>query len=129
MDDLPSLDSEKLYETLALLKEARDLLSRMPFSPVVMQFVQKIDAHLANPDVRMLAAREARAPYLAGGWYTPAGLPLLEAEVRREQLYLKCMDYPPALKSVYSRLTEGFALDLKSVDEHRLTYPPRGKFK
>lgn len=126
MADIPSLESEKLYETLALLREARDLMSRMPFTPIVHQFVQKIDAHIAAPEVRMLAAREARAPYLQAGWYTYVGLPLLEAEIRRKHLYLKCMDYPPAARQVYSALMEGLELELEPCDDQRLQFLNKG---
>lgn len=75
-----------LIDTLALLSDVSDYLKKLPHVPVTRKLINRIEAHLREPQAataKKLAERLAiEAQTRVAGAYTPAGLPLLEVAVR-----------------------------------------------
>lgn len=106
---------EQLAHTLAFLQEVRDFIASWPPHPMRREMLNKIDAHLADP----LRSLVAKAPMVrSGGSYTPAGLPVLSAELVASTLTVRV---PPKGKGLgddelVARLRQGEVLEL---------FPPR----
>ncbi|MEJ8837662.1 hypothetical protein [Ramlibacter sp. AN1133] len=88
MDTAASLASERLVHAraLLLLQEVRDYLMRLPVIPATRELARRVDGFLADPQASAVQVRAREEVALArtwdGGYFTPAGEPVLQAEVR-----------------------------------------------
>lgn len=112
-----------LSDTLELLAEVSDYLSRLPNVPVTRELIKKIDAHQNDPGaltaMRIAKQIEAEAQSRVVGLYTPAGLPLMEVEVQADMVRPKIG--PESIRrGVLRRLEQGqeFKLELHDKKEH-----------
>lgn len=112
-----------LGDTLELLAEVSDYLSRLPNVPVTRELIKKIDAHQNDPGaltaMRIAKQIEAEAQSRVVGLYTPAGLPLMEVEVQADMVRLK-IGPEHIRRGVLRRLEQGqeFKLELHDKKEH-----------
>lgn len=74
---------DKHLATLDVLREARDYLARLPPHPMTRDMIAKIDAHMTEPTQRVLLKCER---VFSGTYYTPAGIPIISAELIGRQL-------------------------------------------
>jgi hypothetical protein len=83
-------DDEKHKATLDLLREVADFLDRLPPVPVTRDMSRKVRAHLEEPTQRLVEHVEhERKTKRRGETFTPAGLPLLAAELREQLVTVK----------------------------------------
>ena len=111
-----------LGDTLELLVEVSDYLSRLPRVPMTQELINKIEAHQNDPGaltaMRIAKQIEAEAQSRVVGLYTPAGLPLLEMEVQGNTLRLK-IGPEPARATALRRLEQGQELKLELHDKKK----------
>lgn len=65
-------------ESLDLLAEVRDFLTRWPPHPMMRPVIEKISAHLADPTLNLV---RSHAYAQSGGAYTPVGLCIVRVSV------------------------------------------------
>jgi len=90
------LTSAALQDALRLLGEVSDYLKRLPHVPITRKLIDRIDAHVANPEV-LAAERQAREHSAetelrcmtrVAGAYTAVGTPLVQVEVQGDRVRL-----------------------------------------
>lgn len=112
-----------LGDTLELLAEVSDYLSRLPHVPATKELINKIEAHQNDPGaltaMRIAKQIEAEAQSRVVGLYTPAGLPLMEVEVQADTVRLR-IGPEPVRRGALRRLEEGqeFKLELHDKKKH-----------
>lgn len=104
---------DQLFETLAMVEEARDYLATMPPVPATLQFVHKLSRFLE-------AYRSQHLPWQELPWrgtaHDPAGRPLLDAMLLDTRLMLRKprVDYQVKLtpEDLQNNLAQGISLTL-----------------
>ncbi|MGP1692296.1 MAG: hypothetical protein ACTS6O_07300 [Giesbergeria sp.] len=117
-----------LVDTLKLLQEASDYLTRLPRVPVTQQLISKLEAHQRDPAtltaqrVAEQIAHEQQARCAAA--YTAFGLPIIACEVQGNKLRMKLGTSPSARERAIKMLEAGCELQLEPKATFR---PPRSK--
>src|SRR3546814_12050385 len=106
---------EQHRETLRLLQEVHDYLYRLPAVPITREFCSKLAAHLKSPTNTLLQRAQTER---TGAYYTPAGVALVKASLKDNQLSL---DFPQLSKGDVERLlTRNLVIDLERSEERRV---------
>jgi hypothetical protein len=128
----PTLAEEHLT-TLEVLRETLNYLQRLPAHPMTAAMARKVAAHLADPGRAMrerFVTEQADALKrdrlrLRGGAYTPAGIPVIEAELCERKLIIRSphallgepMHLPKDFgQKILRRLADGETLELRAKD-------------
>ena len=109
-----------LGDTLELLAEVSDYLSRLPHVPATKELINKIEAHQNDPGsltaMRIAKQIEAEAQSRTAGLYTPTGLPFVEVEVQANIVRLK-IGPEPIRRGALKLLERGQELKLQLRDK------------
>lgn len=74
---------ERLIEAMRMIEETRDYLRRLPAVPVTYEHISRMTAFLNAPDNDLLIKRNVPR---RGAYRTPAGVPVISAELRGDTL-------------------------------------------
>jgi hypothetical protein len=96
LDPWPTVQDDYLA-TLDVLREAADYLARLPPHPMTTAMVRKLNAHLSEPRRTTMARLEEEQAQvrkrdrllMTGANYTPAGLPVIQANLLERTLTLR----------------------------------------
>lgn len=104
------LDSHR--ETLKMLEEVRAYIARLPDVPMNREMLAKIENHIEDPTQHLALTHK---PTRKAGVYTPAGLPLITAELKDEELTLKISEAGSSVRDakILRELRKGLKLTLK----------------
>ena len=101
-----------LQDALILLDEVSSYLKRLPAVPITLQLARKVDAFTADP-FRKTAIRiakesaseqEMRSQTRSAATFTPAGLPVIQVEVKGKEQTLTLSDLEGSFEDVINTL-------------------------
>lgn len=117
-----------LVDTLKLLQEASDYLTRLPRVPVTQQLIAKLEAHQSAPATltarRVAEQLEHEKQARCAAAYTAFGVPIIECEVQGNKLRMKLGNAPSSRARALAMLEAGCELQLEPKTSFR---PPRSK--
>ena len=109
---MDQMSVQSFRETLEFMQEVRDYIARFPDIPINREMLTKIDGHLANPTRKSIQNTPATR---TGGSYTPAGVSLVEAVLRGDELTISIPKSGSAVRDakILSSMRKGLTFVLK----------------